>query len=364
MTITALNGHIFFPNYGNVLTSQLIFQDILIDAANEKAAAALGVPKTGNITKVGWRSNTVTTGATIDVRLESLDAATGTPSGTLFGTNTNGSQVVASTDDNTWFETTLTSAASVTLGETLGVVFAQPGTSFGSMRVATGAGARWQFPYPLQYTSSWSKEIGYPIIAFGYDDGTWAIPYGCVAWSNLENSSSFSSGSTPDTKGIRFQFPFGVRVVGAWLHGSLSSADCAVKLVETTYNQAGGTGILASASLDKDNTNSTFSWLQLIQFSPVELSADTNYRLVLEPGAGGGSLTVFYVSRTEILAACPGGSNFHLTTAKDPTGDGSWTNYNNSSDGFRVPFMGLIIDGIDIPAGGGGGSAGQRIYAY
>jgi len=53
------------------------------------------------------------------------------------------------------------------------------------------------------------------------------------------------------------------------------------------------------------------------------------------------------------MDAHAGGRLFHLTTAKDPTGDGDWTNYNSGT--FRKFFGGLVLDGFDDGAGSGGG---------
>ena len=53
------------------------------------------------------------------------------------------------------------------------------------------------------------------------------------------------------------------------------------------------------------------------------------------------------------LDAWPLGGCF--TTAKDPTGNGDWTNYNSGT--FRHPIgLGLIVGGFDTGAASGGGS--------
>jgi len=64
----------------------------IIDAAGEKVAFIFEAPKTGTIDRLLFRTLGVTSGATVDVRLETIDASNGHPSGTLWGTDTNGAQ--------------------------------------------------------------------------------------------------------------------------------------------------------------------------------------------------------------------------------------------------------------------------------
>jgi hypothetical protein len=96
----------------------------------------------------------------------------------------------------------------------------------------------------------------------------------------------------------------------------------------------------------------------------VVISANTWYRLIVEATtAGNVSLFDFDLYEQNALLAY-GGLDFHLTTAKDPVGDGSWTNYDSGTP--RVPFLWPVFDGVDNGGGigrgpvlvGGGGIAG------
>ena len=83
---------------------------LLLDAGDETVTFIVEAPKTGNIRKVLHGTRTVTVGTTLDIRLETLNrgATPAVASGTLWGTNTNGAQVVADGNDNVTFVTALT----------------------------------------------------------------------------------------------------------------------------------------------------------------------------------------------------------------------------------------------------------------
>jgi hypothetical protein len=335
------------PQIG-VLTSSLI------NASNEKFAMMVQAPKTGNIRKVLWATGPVTTGATLDIRLETITATTGMPSGTLWGTNTNGAQVVADADDNKSFATQLTADAAVTRGQLIAVVIANPVASFGNMNIgAANNDQDHDVPYAALYTGSWTKfEVGV-VCGFEYDDGTVVpIPGTLAPTTNDITVVSLNSGTTPDTAGLRFRVPFKCRVTGCWVL-MIGLGDCTIRLVSSAYHQANATGILATYTHDKDLRNSTTANLvfRVIFDQTVTIEANTDYRLIVEPSTvTNDSIYVFDVNSLVHLDGFPGGRDFHYTTAKDPTGDGSWTNHNSGT--FKRPMMGLLIDAIDVSAGG------------
>jgi hypothetical protein len=172
---------------------------MLIDAAGEKAGWVLRAPKTGNIRKVGFGLYTVTTGATMDVRIETVDMSTGFPTGTLWGTNTNASQVILDTDDYKWFTTQLTSDAAVTRNDLIAVVIVNPQTSYGNMIIPVFSDDSRQLPYSAWYQAAWSR-LGGPIMALEYSDGSYeSIP---GIWPiKATNTVTFNSGSTTKLRG-------------------------------------------------------------------------------------------------------------------------------------------------------------------
>lgn len=321
---------------------------IIIDAANEQIELLFRAPRTGTITKVGWATRTVTTGATVDVRLETV--AAGVASGTLKGTNTNVSQIVADGDDNVAFLCTLTAGASVTRGDKLALVIKNPAASYGTIQIASFSNAMLNSPHIAQ---AGARLAGTPMLWVEYSDAPTHVPIiGTFPAKDTIAATGVSTSSTPDVMGVHFQLASPRTVRGAFINADLDGT-ANVRVVTSAYHQANGTGIIATAALDaEDDGLSTSRTLLYVEFveNPL-LSSDTWYRFVVEPSSTT-ALTVydFNVYSAEVLACVA--NNWHLTTAKDPTVDGDWTNYNSGT--FRVPFMWLVFDGIDQAAGGGG----------
>jgi hypothetical protein len=306
----------------------------------------------------------VTTGATLDVRLETVNATTGMPSGTLYGTNTNGSHAVLDANDTVVHTTQLTADAAATQGDLVAVVFVNPSASFGNMQISCNSAQMevQNFPYNASFAASWSKGVtlGPPMFALEYDDGTYAPIAGVHPPATAITASTVNTGTTPDVFGVRFRFAFAVRVRGCyvWMNGG---GNPAVRLVSSAYHQANATGILAPCDTDGDVRQQGIADIHHLMFpSSVDLSANTDYRLIVEPTTA--TSMVFYdftVGALAQLDAWPGGRNFHLSTAKDPTGDGDWTNYNSGT--FRMPYIGLLIDAIDAGSAGGGSIFGSVV---
>ena len=106
------------PNIGGVAYT--------LDAGSEKAAVIDSAVAAKSIRKVRFRTGTVTTGATLDIRIETLDAS-GDPSGTLWAANTNVSHVLNATDDNVWLVTgALTADATLAVGDKYAIVIVNP----------------------------------------------------------------------------------------------------------------------------------------------------------------------------------------------------------------------------------------------
>lgn len=360
MTLQTLVQRFAFPIPGTSLGSPTGFGDSAsisgIDAADEKYSVIFQNPETKNISKLWFMTGTVTTGADIDVRIETVSTSDGNPTGTLLATNSNHVQTITSGNDNTEFEVTLDAVAAATRGQLVSAVLANPGSSFGNIqfRYCSPYNVGGRLPYTALFTSSWAKSASVtPLIAIGYDDGSWAVPPGCIAF-NATSAATFNNTSTPDIKGLKFQFPFGIRVSGFWFVGDMDG-EVDIRLVTSAYHEANATGILESIALDPDQRPSVAAGqYNCLLDTPVEIAASTASRLIIVPtSATNVTLAEITFPNAGIAASFNGGTNFSLTTAKDPTGDGSWTNYNNGTDGYRQPLMGLLIDGIDIPAGGG-----------
>ena len=347
-------GSVLWPRIPDNINTTPTYTAVVLDGADEAQAVIFQAPKTGNISNVCFATGTVTTGETMDVRLESVDTATGDPSGSLFGTNTNGALVINNADDNTFLCKTLTSAAAVTQGNYIALVLKNPNTSFGNLQIRTFADdGISQFPYNANFiTGSWAKATTGSLVAIGYDDGTY--PY--IASNHPIESAltvrTYNSGTAgADIYGVRFQVPFNVTVNGAWMWAD-TDGDADLLLVDSTYNEGAGTGILATATVDPNIDSAATAGLMVYRFNTsVVLSSDTWYRLILRPTTVSNvTLYQFDVLNTSIMQATPGGQNFQMTTAKTPTGDGDWTN--SSTDQI---WMGIILNSFDKLGGTGVG---------
>ncbi len=315
-----------------------------LDAADEKAAVILQAPFTGTISKIGFRTMTVTTGATMDVRVETVQAGGNDPTGTLLGTNSNGAQIIADVDDDTWFTTTLTTGIAVTKGDIFAIVIVNPSGSPGNLQIAQFAVSPSivGLPYSDLYTTGWSSSTSeISVLTLEYSDGSYyPIPF--IYPIDGLNIVNFSSASDPDHRGLKFQLPFPVSLAGIWVHMD-SDGDPNVKLYDSD-----GTTVLETLTIDGDQRRTNSDLVHYYFFtSSHSLSKDVDYRIVFEPVNAAMDLLDFDVSTAAIMDCFPGGQNFHYTEKKD----GAWTDTTT-----KRPWMGLIIDGFDDGVGGGGGS--------
>jgi hypothetical protein len=323
--------------------------DQILDETTTKHAFILQAPKTGNIRKVGFTTGSVTTGVSLGVRIETVNSS-GNPSGTLWGTNTNASQTINDTDDNTWFLTQLTADAAVNKGDTFAVVFDNPSGAgeltlwwwirlYGGLHVPAGK---------FFQSSVWGSEFEVqPAIMLEYSDSSRPIVQGTAPVADL-TFYGFDSGTTPDERGIIFTMPFRCRARGAWMVG-LPNAGGTYRL--RLYDTDGSATLAQTASLDGDvKTHASNFRSAYVEFaSSVELQAGSTYRLTLLPETTGNDvgLLAVVVDQAAHLDAWPGGQAIHHTHR---TNAGAWTQVTTER-----PVMGLVLDQVDDGAGGGSG---------
>lgn len=318
------------------------FTSMLIDASGEKAAACFSVPKTGNITHIGFRTGIVTTSDTLRVTLQTIDATTGDPSGSAYGGMVKGTQ--ASLSSNTWYEVALGTQASATMGDQIAAVIEYDSYVAGNLNIsyATSQISK-NFPYIDLYTTSWTKTAGtLPVISLKYDDGNY-YDAGLLPITAF-NTQAFNSGSTPDERALKFKFPYPVRVKGAWVYVSIgSTADFDIVLYDSN-----GTSVLQTKSVDANIValNGNRRVLHILFPATQTLSKDTFYYLSVKPTtANNVTFDDFSVNSAGVLDAISGGQNFYLSTRTDA---GSWTDTTT-----KRPWSGLILDAFDDGASGG-----------
>ena len=359
MAIQTFKGGFFFPSkaapagVGPAHTTAAT-----LDASGEKLAYIFQAPKTGSIRKGAFRTGTVTTGDTVDVRFETVDLTTGFPTGTLFGANTNVSHTVNAADDNVWLTTAaLTADASVTRGDLLAMVVVN-GSTPGNM-ILSGVnvtGPRMQLanlPYNATNTSGSYAVLTNtnPCFAVEYSDGSYEyIPsvYPAETFNTISIATN-TSGTTGDERGFKFQLPFSYQVCGAWAWMNVpGNTNCDFILYDSD-----GTTALLTYTFDGNVDLASVGISEILFSSSATLLANTNYRIVLKPSTTT-TMTMYDmdVDAAAVMDACEGGQNWHLTYRTDA---GAWTDTTT-----KRPFMGLRIDGIDVSSGGVGGNRHHR----
>jgi hypothetical protein len=323
-------------NYLATTTTGAVSSAALV--ASGKIGFNFQATKTGTIDRILWQSGTAVGSPTVDVRLETV--GTGSPSGTLFGTNTN--IVTGTVASNTAYESTLTAGASVSQGDFLSLVWAyNSGTSI-QIALATLVNAM-QLNLPqISTAGSYSIIAGrLPYAALRYSDGTYCpIAPGGVAYGIGSTTSQYSSGE----EGVRFRFPNPVRVSGFW-----ATHDPDVDVTYNLYADAtapGGTAIrsVTVATNRFGQKNAVVS--QYIFSSSVTLAANTWYRLV---GASSGSPgTRFNINTIPSASYAAAVATDHHQTKSSGV---SWVD-----SPAILPQIGVIADGFDDGTGGAGGS--------
>ena len=349
MALQTIAGGLWLPNYpGSASNAPNIGgSDFVMDAASERVFAVFSAPKTGNISKVGFRVQTVTSAPTgvHDIRIETVDATTGLNTGTLVEANANATTTL---DTVGWKLITLTDSCAVTAGQIIAVGVVAPAANFGNIALASYADDTLvRFPYTILTSGVKSAGIS-PIFTFEYSDGSYECVQGIWPYSVINSRTTHNSGSAPDRRGLRFRIPFKARLAGCWVW---TDPDGDFDIV---HYAADGTTATVMHSHDKDIVAANSAGVMRFRFATTKtIEKNTDYRLVVMPTTAT-NVTVYDadVNAAADLNALEGGSNFHLTTANDtPTVEGDWTQTLTAR-----PFMGLYLDQFDDAVQVGGGS--------
>jgi len=362
MTLTALtgNGNIWLPNYSGLLSNTpALRQGVILDAVGEQAGVVfeIGHESDGkSLDKIGSRIHTVGTAGNIDARIETVDLATGDPSGTLATAGSNLSQNVSATGWNEW---SLTTPHTVSADEKIAVILEVPSGS--GADITTGELRRMSlqvgssFPYKVDSTSGSyvkSKLVNNTqqtiTISVGYSDGTWESISGSLPVTTV-GSDSLTSTGTPSEAGLEFQVPVPMTIsaVAAIVDSNAAAFD--IHVGNGSYNP-GDTGAtrLATKSVDPDvlSENTAAFLYQWKLGAAVDLAKDTTYRLTFEATTTTAVLLYFIdVDSAGLLTTLPVGTTWKYI---EDNGAGGWT-----TTATRLPFIHLGISALGDDAGGG-----------
>lgn len=333
------------------------------DSSTDKLAFLFIAHTSFTLTDISFLTGTVTTGGTVEVRVETVN--NGRPSGTLWNSptnTTNGTVAIANTDDNTWKSVTLTASASISVGDKVAIVVVHSsGTHNGSYWTGlANAKVSPVFPCWLHDTGagSWTHISSSPYLILENSGTPIYIP-GALPFSSVSNTG-FDSADSPDEYALQFVPPAKMRCIGAAVSlGNISAgADFTVSLwANDGTTDADGT-VLGSAVIDGDlaPSTSTEGFWEVFWASPVTLTAGATYHIGVRADtatANGVGVLVFNLAGTGIpsgyISASPFGGNCYLKTRVWTAGDpGDWT-----SDTTKIPNFRAIIDQVDDGTGAG-----------
>lgn len=312
-------------------------------------AALVPIIQPGDITKIWLPLAGSNVGNVYSLTVETVDA-NGNPSGTLWAANTQKTGLTGYGNSSV-MEITLDAAATVAVNDVIAVVLKLTTyVTLGSWGSYFDGSAGDVLPFMTVSTnsgSSWLARSSSPALGLEYSDGSFPRMLNLFP-INAVDSDVVTSSSNPRMSGNKITFPVGVRAVGMWFWAD-NDADARLRLYDSD-----GTTVLWTADFDKDLPYSVASAkLFTVYFpTPVELSAGQTYYLMVESLGANVSLYYLQAYNAVALSALNSGAVVSRVTCADnaPTSPASFTASTDTQS-----CCGLIFDGIDIPASGGGG---------
>jgi hypothetical protein len=327
----------FFPVRDSFGASSF-WKNYTLSAAGQKIAFIFRAPKTGTINIVGFLVRAVVSSQTLKVSLETVNASTGHPTGTLIAAGATGTQGAPAA--NTFYEVVLGTPPSVTINDYIALVIEFDSTG-GNLDIAawdtnTSTGDYAQLPYCDHFVGSWTKGKFIPIASLKY--GETEYPFNGMLPIKNQSEIGINTGSTPDEVGMKFQLPVKTRIKGLWLFIYLREP-LTLKLYDENDT------LLDSVAYDEDITDDTAAgWNMWLFNSSILLEANKTYRITVLPTTGTDIFVQYIeVADTKMFTQLTADENFHWTQRTDA---GTWTNTIT-----RRPYWGLILDAIEAENG-------------
>ena len=341
MTLVALGTDFYFPCRWLTRANGPAETSVTLDAADEAVANVLQIPLDGTCVGARVFTGTVTTGATVTISIETVDATTGAPTGTLYHANATATVAIADTDDNAEISVTYT-GFTVNQGDIVAVVVTAPGSGVFDMTFKSmdWLGERRAFPYITRFvTGAWVKRNQEsPMVLIEYTGGVFhpipdAYPYDSIV------AGTYDNGTTPDQHAVKFTLPFGGEVRGFWVQFDFDGATD-VELLDSVDT------VIDTVSIDPDIRSDVIQDQNIWLFAdPHELTKDAVYRLNFKPTTTTNiNMHTFDCAGSAQLGGTKPGANIVRSTRTDA---GAWTDFNG-----HLP-AGLLFNSIDIPAGAG-----------
>jgi hypothetical protein len=348
MAVTSLGTFCAWPGVlGVVGAAPAVGNDQTIDASGEYVAFVGVAQEAMTVSHIGFRPSTVVSSGAATVGIYTVDPTTGVPTTTEFTVTTTGSKVdTGALTSNTWGLFELTDAAVIPTGAVYAVkILYQGGTSFITTKLSSVFPVNTcNLPYTVTNTSGSAvkaRQNGPMNVVLGSNSTTFYPVFGLTPATAI-TAGAFDNSTAGAKRGMRFQVPVAMRVMGIRWYNSDNDGDYNI-IIEDDSNNALSNSATAIEGLA---TAASTSAIQHAFFdNPVTLSAGTWYKAMIEPSeANNVNLTTLTLPSSAYAKAYMSTGNIMYTTYT--TGGGP------SNTDTQIPFMDLLIDGIDITTSG------------
>lgn len=344
MTLASLGLYLSYPGILSGLDGvPAISTASTLDAAGEYQSYILEAREDMVLSHVGWRTGTVAGSPTADTRIETVDPATGLPTGTLWATNTN---IVSGTlSSNTSTLHALTAPATILKGQVycVKIVYAS-GTSVTVIALSNARRlASTTRPYAVTNVTgsavksrpgqTFNLALGSSTTTFYAVDNV--LPVTAITSSAFNNTNSAA-------RGMHFQVPFKCRCIGLTWYNSSSVGDGNVGILDASGNELSS----SLTAFEGDQSGAVTGGSTTIYFdNPVTLSPNTWYYAVVEPSSATNVTVAFgTIPSSSYVSALWGKAFWQYSTRVS----GVWT---DNADMF--PLMDILIDQFDDGASAG-----------
>jgi hypothetical protein len=315
-----------------------------LNGAGEYSAFIFRAKEAMTISHVGWRPGAVSGSPTVDVRIETVDAATGLPSGTLWAANTN--IVTAGIASAASFRAeALTASASIAAGEYFAVKFAyNSGTSFAVLGVTNHTIRSGQLPYRVTNTGAAAAvNMIWSSLALGSSATDWYRLDNCFPFTDILTSSFNNTNSA--ARGVRFQVPFKCRCVGMLRPVGTTLGDYNVAILDDSGSELGSTSTAFDGNIVDDAGGGVGAFFD----TPIELATGTWYRAVIEPTSATNTTWAYMITAGSDYEETYPAANWQRCERVS----GVWT---DTAD--DLPLIDLLFDQIDDGTGSGAAASG------
>lgn len=348
MTSIDLGAHFLYPSPPEFGSSRV---NLAMTASTHRVAAVVQAPAAGTVGEISFVTGSVTTGCTIEARIETV-GADGLPTGTLVAAGATGTVVVDNADDNVIKACTIGTPPTVALGDEVAVVLqVSSGTPNLNMTGMLSPVTHNGWPYHATYNgAAWSKSGNCgPAVWLSIGGTYYGFPGACGGFTTAA-ARNYQASTNPDEYGNRLQVPFGGRAVGMWWRGQHPNVNQDGVL---QFAADDGT-LLRSTTLTGQHQGGVGSAAYKVALwtSPYTVVAGTWYRLSLR-ATGTANIGV-----TDLTGFVTNSSPIDPATCSKFTRNDNAGAYTDDATSIISAF-GLIVDQVD--AGGGQvafGSAG------